>query len=243
MTSYTIGKTRQLIQLNEGNENFELSFQVNRTSQRGEFYGVILDEQNAKSEMDTTFQPSNNGMLTGQMTWNQNIPKKFFLVLYADEPLNVSVDIKMSPLSPVKEEQKEVEVKETFDDEVVPPKKKRGFLGYLKIFLIIAMIGVGAYLLYRYFTKPKVGTAQFTQVALSDSSCLVESPVRKAKVTKKAKHVSPVQSLADSGASNASVHSVHSVKAPNEVMKKSSTLDKVLSSDLKARIRNLPLAS
>lgn len=221
MTSYTIGKTRQIIDLNltKGRvmENFEMSFEVRRVSDGGEFYGVIMDQESVDSTDPITFQPSNNGILTGQMTWNQGIKKKFYLVLYADDPVNVTVSIDITELQP-SPSQKQIlsESKDNGNIEMEKPRKKKW--GFFKILIVILMVAIAGYLAYRYFKKRR-STKQKPSVLHSTPST---PPVA----------IVPVQQPAVSSPEPVGV---------KEPQAKNNIEISGLSDDLKQRIKSLPL--
>lgn len=107
MTSYILGKTHQSIDLNKGLENFSLTFNVNRTTPAGgEFYGAITERGTHPDQIE--FQPSQNGVLNGEMNWQQNVLKDFILVLYADDATNVTVNVNVQPLPKLEENQQMV---------------------------------------------------------------------------------------------------------------------------------------
>lgn len=159
-TNYVLGKTYQIIDLNNGLENFQLNFDVQRTSdENGEFYGVICEKGTPANELQ--FNPSQNGRLNGQMIWQQNQRKDFVLILYADDGSTmVDVTIDLQPLPPK-------------ENEEVAAENKRG--GFLKYILIIALIGLGIYLAYRFFWVKK------SSLKFTNSELIAAEPVEVAQ--------------------------------------------------------------
>jgi hypothetical protein len=188
MTTYSITKTNKLIDLNGDKTNFVCSFEC-RSENGEDFYTSVVDQTTLDNEEDGIhYSKSINGVASNTFTSNNNIYQNHFLVLKADEPCEVLVNINVKELPkklPSEDEIRKLEmIKQQVDEEynmpepppeVVVEEKK---YNWMRIFLFsLVAIGVvsGIYYLYnKRSTKPTpeidIETKIDDLLRLSDSS-------------------------------------------------------------------------
>ena len=98
---YQLSKIKQLIDLNGDKVNFELNFFVKSTN-NAPFEAIVLDQEALNSEQPIEYKNVDTGELTGNIVWNKNIYKNYFLVLKSKEPCECDVSIEIQEIEPEK---------------------------------------------------------------------------------------------------------------------------------------------
>jgi len=89
--SYTLGKIRQLIDLNGDSINFSLSFKI--TCKDDTIFNVlVVDQKTLDNTPDLQYKEVSN-TISGNITWNKNIYQNYFLILKSEKPCIVDVEI------------------------------------------------------------------------------------------------------------------------------------------------------
>ena len=94
--TYKIGKLKQLIDLNGDNTNFNVSFKV--TSENGEDFNALVVDQKTLDSGDELNYKLANGILSGSINADKNVYQNYFLILKAETPTNVTVEINIEEL-------------------------------------------------------------------------------------------------------------------------------------------------
>ena len=159
--TYKIGKLKQLIDLNGDNTNFNISFKV--TSENGEDFNALVVDQKTLDSGDELNYKLANGVLSGTINADKNVYQNYFLILKADTPTNVTVEINIEELpqkdnSSQNQQNKEMQqqyidqmqqmeppMNEYFDNkknksELTPKKKESN--GMKNILIFVAILGV-----------------------------------------------------------------------------------------------------
>jgi hypothetical protein len=163
MTTYSIGKTNKLIDLNGDKTNFMCSFRCE--SENGDDFLVAVADQTTLDNEDTlNYSQSKNGVISKTFTSDNNIYQNHFLALKADSPcdLTVHIDLKELPKKmPSEEEVRKLEmIKRQFDREqeqeaeVAPPPTESKY-NWTRIFLF-CLVGIGLVsVVYYLYNKNK----------------------------------------------------------------------------------------
>ena len=91
---YTLGKIKQLIDINGNATNFKCGFKI-QSKNNVPFLAVILTQSTLDNSESLDFQPA-NGELSGEIVADKNVFHNYFLVLKAsDEHPNVNVSVSL----------------------------------------------------------------------------------------------------------------------------------------------------
>jgi hypothetical protein len=144
---YNVGKTMQLIDLNREATNFELSFKATSTNNEP-FFMVVTDQSTLDDGTPLDFK-NVNGTINGTIRNDKNIYQNYLLVLKADTPCEVTIDIDFDQLPDnIPQPQQEVATKE-----------KDGYnIPWRKIICVVVLIAGCALLYYFYRSKSKTIT-------------------------------------------------------------------------------------
>lgn len=94
---YSIGKVKQLIDLNGDSVNFEVSFNVE--SETGEaFDALVVDQTTLDNNSKIEYKKADEGKLSGTITNDKNVYQNYFLILKADKDVNCKVSISKKEL-------------------------------------------------------------------------------------------------------------------------------------------------
>ena len=150
----SIGKIRQLVDLNGDITNFKSDFEI-QSENKELFQTVVVNQTILDSNTPLVFQDAIGGYISGDISNNSGIYQNYFLILRSDMGCNVNVSINTTELEPEPEPEPEPEsFKLQFQKH---PQKSKG-VNWLKIVLIIIVIVLGALLLWYFYkqnNKPK----------------------------------------------------------------------------------------
>ena len=142
--NYTIGKTHTVINLNKDAVNFDLYFKVTSLSNK-KFKTIVVEQNELNNISDDSFKIA-DGVISGNISMNENIFKEFFIVIASDEEQEVEITLELSPFitdEPPKNDDTQYNLKNI---------TKNNNKYYLYIGLGILSI-VASYYLYKYFNK------------------------------------------------------------------------------------------
>lgn len=88
---YTLGKIKQLIDLNEDSVNFELSFKV-KSLDETPFYMIVVDQKTLDNSEELEYKEVVKG-ISGNIVADKNIYQNYFLILKADNECYVEVEL------------------------------------------------------------------------------------------------------------------------------------------------------
>jgi hypothetical protein len=147
--TYSVGKVKQLIDLNEDSVNFDITFRVS-SHNKEPFYLLVVDQTTLDSSPDLQYKHIQQGEISGSVLHDKNVYQNYFLILKADEPCECDVEITKkelprTTLAPINN------------------KKNDGF-NWVKILIIVTGVVVAGLVLYWMFRK-KENTVTYTPLA------------------------------------------------------------------------------
>jgi hypothetical protein len=104
--TYTIGKQKQLIDLNEDTLNFIINFEL-KSNNNIPFYMIVTDQKTLDSGEKLEYKHVSNGTIKGNITQNDNIYQNYYIVIKSDKPCDVKCLIKKQILPNSKSKQEE----------------------------------------------------------------------------------------------------------------------------------------
>jgi len=165
---YQLSKIKQLIDLNGDKVNFELNFFV-KSANNVPFEAIVLDQEALNSEQPIEYKNVDTGELTGNIVWNKNIYKNYFLVLKSKEPCECDVSIEIQEIEPEQPQVVPPEIVRAPKPPVAPvqeqpvqkPKRNKkdddegsgGGGGIFRTILIIIAVIFAAYIGYWVYTN------------------------------------------------------------------------------------------
>jgi len=185
--TYTLNKIKQLVDLNGDTTNFDITFKVN--SKNGEpFDIVVVDQTTLDNSPELQYKNASKGIMSGNLIQDKNVYQNYFLVLKADQPCEVDVEITKKEIpgeSPVFTEPQ---------PQVKQPKSGGG-INWKMWLLIIVVIGGGVALFFMYKTDKKKKTATMN---VEPSGFPSPSPESRPDIASP-HHSSPSPSVGDQG--------------------------------------------
>lgn len=161
---YTLGKTKQLIDINGESVNFEATLRIT-TKNKEPFNFIVLDQNTLDTAPAIEYKNAEGGEATSNIKVENNVFQNYYLVLKSDTPCICEVEINKQELPLVHVPQEPAPV--IAQKEPSKPKWKN-------VILVVGVlcIAVGAYL-YLKPNKEKrdvpVGSRSFSPAAKSDS--------------------------------------------------------------------------
>jgi hypothetical protein len=139
---YSIGKIKQLIDLNGDTVNFEIDFNVE--SESGESFDAVVVDQSTLDNNKIEYKKAENGKLSGTITNDKNVYQNYFLILKADKDINckVSISKKELPRTVLKN------FKNTQSNTQSNTQETKKTINWLKVFLVFVFISMFSYFLY-----------------------------------------------------------------------------------------------
>jgi len=133
--TYTIGKVKQLVDLNGDATNFKIVFNV-RSKDNKPFDAVIIDQQNLDKNETLQFKQA-PGILSGEILADKNAYQNYYLALRSNEPLEVSVQLQFERLPDFIPLQQDDQPIYSASDEAKPSKVKYIVLGIIVLAIAI----------------------------------------------------------------------------------------------------------
>lgn len=146
---FLISKTRELIQLNDKETNFECHFKIQSTDEKP-YRAVVVSQsqldllpEDGKLEMKESIK----GQFSGKLIQNTDEKDTWYIALEADENTTVTVNVKVNPIEAYKE------VTATADAEAPPEtqEKKKKFPMWLIIAIVAIVLLIGWFIIKRFF--------------------------------------------------------------------------------------------
>ena len=97
-SSHNLKNIPQLVDLNAGSKNFELTFTV-RTQNGEPFHAVVVDQKTLDSSQ-YNYKLVNEGQISGTVINDKNVQDNFYLVLKADTPCVCTVEVNKREIPP-----------------------------------------------------------------------------------------------------------------------------------------------
>lgn len=146
--TYTLGKIKQLVDLNGAMTNFDLNFSV--TSKTGaDFDAVVVDQTRLDSDDNIQYEKA-HGSISGNITNDKGVYQNYFLLLKSDVPTEVDIVID------VKEIPRRIEHVQP-PPSLSPPKKQSSVnWKVMAIFATVVIVGGLYYYINVYKKKQKI---------------------------------------------------------------------------------------
>jgi hypothetical protein len=93
----TIGQEKQLLEINHQLVNFRASFRITSLQQQP-FYFLIADQETLNTQHELSFNQATDGTIEGDVEMNKNVYHPYYLVIYADDPMDVEVSLKVEEI-------------------------------------------------------------------------------------------------------------------------------------------------
>lgn len=155
--SYKINEIKKLIDLNNNNTNFDLKFTVTSKNSRP-FKAIVVDQVSLDSNDIPEYKVATDGMLNGNVKSDSGVYVNYYLILKADEEIEVDVETDLVPL-PINNNNTNNNVQP--ENQIVNPIQEsektsflnRKFFGIsLKFILIFVIVLIGAgFVYYKFF--------------------------------------------------------------------------------------------
>lgn len=145
--TYTLGKIKQLIDLNGDSTNFNLNFKVAAKDSSQPFNILVVDQTTLDNTPELNYKEVTKGVISGTIVADKNIYQNYFLILKSETPCQVDVEIikKNLPKTPTKIK-KELQPQSSLKDKLVNNWKI--------IALATVIIGIGIYVWYSSCGNP-----------------------------------------------------------------------------------------
>ncbi|MBS0627248.1 MAG: hypothetical protein JSS09_03445 [Verrucomicrobia bacterium] len=141
-------KTKQLVDLNGDSTNFRIQFNISSKDNKP-FEMAIVDQTTLDNNPNIEYIQVNEGQRSGQFEETSNVYQNYFLVLKAQQPCEVIVEINKEELP-----RTQIEV----PPQLSAPTKEDGF-NWVKILLVVGVLATIATALY-WYSKKEEGNPQ-----------------------------------------------------------------------------------
>jgi hypothetical protein len=169
--TYKIGTIKKLIDLNGTSTNFELNFRVSNTEGK-KFYLVVVDQTTLDGESPLDYKEV-TGSLSGNIVADKNVYQNYFLILKADEEIDVNVELEF----------KEIEKYTPPPPPVVEKVEKH--IDWTKILICIVLVSsICAVIYWLYFRKRTDSADSADEVPLYKPRQFDTTPPWKSKINK-----------------------------------------------------------
>jgi hypothetical protein len=188
---YTVSNTMKLIDLNGTSINFDIEFSA-KSLNNEPFKAVVVNQTTLDNTQDLEYQDVADGEISGKISYKDNIPSPFYLVLKSDKNCEVDVEIRKKEL-PVN----------------VPVRSVKNIVkkSYFRTILIFLTVVVCAGILYYFFVYKSSNknvkkidisnnTSNNTSNNNSNNNTIMNNPTEKIVDNIKKLASSPTRSLA-----------------------------------------------
>lgn len=156
--TYSVGKVKQLIDLNGDHVNFEAMFRVK--SEKGEpFDLLVVDQTTLDNSSNLEYKQVQQGEISGTVKQDQNVYQNYFLVIKSNTPCKCDVEIVRKELPktimkqpPPNPQQQQTPTDQPSVDSVLEDKQGTN---WTKIVLVLGGIAVIGYIIYWLYNKNK----------------------------------------------------------------------------------------
>lgn len=244
--TYTLGKIKQLIDLNGDSTNFDLSFKVSCKDETP-FNILVVDQTTLDNTPELNYKDAKN-VISGNIVADKNIYQNYFLILKSETPCVVDVEINKNELPktpnitiPSNQNQQHQQHQQNFMTDTQPDNPLKSYsppassMSWTKI-ILIGVVVVGGLILLYYLYKRKNSEPQETVVNSEEKfttpshnyTVPQNSPIKNSLITPQKNHTS---SSSDSSYSNESVD----VRSFRPKLKYQSKIDSTISPDVMSR--------
>ena len=149
--TYTLGKIKQLIDLNEDSTNFSLSFKVNCMDETP-FQILVVDQKTLDNVAELEYKDAQH-TISGNLVADKNIKQNYFLIVKSETPCVVEIEIDKKELP----ENNDIITPNSFPSEQPlirkPYKSSEPSMNWTKIILIGVVVIGGIILLYYLYNR------------------------------------------------------------------------------------------
>jgi hypothetical protein len=158
--TYTLGKIKQLIDLNGDSTNFDLSFKVTCQDDTP-FQLLVVDQTTLDNTPELIYKEANN-TISGNIVADKNVYQNYFLILKSEKNCLVDVELtkKNLPRTPTVDDVKSIPPSNLPDPNykpkravTSPPSPPSSGINWKKIGLIIIVLIIGAGVLWWMYKK------------------------------------------------------------------------------------------
>ena len=212
---YSLGKIKQLIDLNGESTNFDVKFKV-ECKDNSPFQVLVVDQTTLDSTEKLEYKNATK-VISGNVISDKNIFQNHFLILKSDNQCEVDVEIIKKELPKTPDSVIQKQINPDFNMSAQPIRQTTQETSWLKIALIsLVIIGGGLLLWYLYKRK--------NSKTLSDNSSQIKNSFSEVNNNALFLHNSPVHNspVHNSPVHNSSVHnsSVHNSSVHNSPIEK-----------------------
>lgn len=153
--TYICDSIRKLIDLNGDLVNFNIEFTIT-SKEPEEFYICIVDQNTLNTKKELEYKKVKNS-ISGSVTQDKNVYQNYFLVLKADKPTEVDVELKIETI-----EAKDTTPSPPYSQEfshphalTIPKPSEKKPLPWLKIMIFVGVVAVAGGLAYYFLVYKK----------------------------------------------------------------------------------------
>jgi len=169
---YSIGKIKQLIDLNGDSVNFQVDFNVE--SQSGEPFDIlVVDQTTLDNNPKIEYKTANEGKISGSITNDKNVYQNYFLILKADKDVQCKVSISKKDL-PKTNFPPSAKTTNTFSSQNQTEKS----INWLKVAIVVSVIAGISFFVYKMVQK-------------GDNNIMLSNPVAQPSIVKSSSIKSP----------------------------------------------------
>ena len=205
-TLISLSSVKQLLDLNGGSANFDLTFTA-KSLNNSDFYLIVVDQATLDSNTPLDFKLA-KGEISANIVSDTNVYQNHFLCLKSDKPCDVEVmidkkEIEPRPLPPTPVRQ--LAPRQQGVPSLNPPRKPSK-TNWTMIFIVIAL-GAGFLVYYYFFNKNKnkkitsVDTPMLTTEQVTHQTIILPSPLigelESSSITQKSSLTDRLRSLLD----------------------------------------------
>ena len=140
MTTYNLNNHKQLIDLNGDTINFDITFTVTASDENSTFDVLVVDQTTLDNNPELEYKKA-TGAISGNLISDKNIYQNYFLILKAENPCSVTVEIDKKEIEPNSMPPKK---------EIIENFKKSKNVNWRFIIIICVIVG-GSILLYSFY--------------------------------------------------------------------------------------------
>jgi hypothetical protein len=161
--TYKLGKIKQLIDLNGDTTNFDLTFNVS-SKDGSEFEALVVDQATLDNNPNIEYKKA-PGTISGNIVADKNVYQNYFLLLKSENPCECVVSTEIKNIPPNPKFVKESFAQKTNNQNAPPTQNDKSTLSKEKpkfdmkrILLILVLIGLAAFVYFKFFRKSSKGS-------------------------------------------------------------------------------------
>lgn len=90
--TYSVGKIKQLIDLNGESTNFEVQFRI-VSKNKEPFDILVVDQTTLDNNPNLEYKKADNGEISGNIVHDKNVYQNYFIIIKADQPCECEIEI------------------------------------------------------------------------------------------------------------------------------------------------------